>query len=118
MAVLATALLAGASACILNGLFSTEQYSLISYVIHFVVVYLGSAVCCGLAKEKKGVCAGVSVAGWYVVLLFVSVVLLECNAGDIVGALAAGLCGYGAALLSCILLKSKGSGRRRKYHPR
>lgn len=115
MAVLAIALLAIASVCVLNGLLSTEQYGPIGYIVHFVVVYLGGVICCGLVKEKKGVCAGISTAFWYLVLLFISVVLLECNAGDTIGALVAGICGYGAALLSCFLLKSKGTRRRRKY---
>lgn len=118
MAVIAIMLLAVTAVFVQNGLFPAEQHSVISYVIHFISAYLGCLICCGTTKEKKGICAGVGTAVWYIALLFVSVVLLECNAVNVLSTVVVGLCGYGAALISCLLPKSKRKTRRPKYHPR
>lgn len=118
MALLSAMLIAVLALCVLNGLLPVERPELICCIVHFATVYCGSLICCGIIKEKKGICAGISTAIWYVILLFVSVVLLDSNTGNIIASVVAGLSGYGAALLSCIVPKRRSSNRRIKFRSR
>lgn len=118
IALLSISLIAGAALCVLNGFLPIGRLGLTVIVVHFVAVYGGSLVCCGIAKEKKGICAGISAAVWYVILIFISVVMMDSNIGNAVPSAASGLCGYGAAILTCIVPKKKSNSRRVKFRSR
>lgn len=118
MALISVTFIAGLALCVLNSLLPMNRLEVFGYIVHFAAVYLGSLICCGIAKEKKALCAGISIIAWYVLLLFVSVVLLDCDGSNIIGSMGVGLCGYGAALLTVILPKKRTSGRRVKFRSR
>lgn len=111
LALISLGLMAGVTLSVLNGLFPEKRLETICYILHFVSAYIGCLICCSTAKEKKGIYAGLSVAAWYVLLLFISVVILDCSVSNIVASVGLGACGYGAALLTCLAPKHRKSKR-------
>lgn len=111
LVLISLGLIAGVAAGVLNGLFSENRLSMVCYILHFISAFFGCWICCSVAKEKKGLCAGLSVAAWYVLLLFISVVLLDCSGSNVIASIGVGTCGYGAALFTCLAPKHKKSKR-------
>lgn len=118
ISIISLLLLSAVSFGILNGMLPGENNNVICCLIHFIAVYLGSLFCFRFTKEKKGGYAGISVALWYALLLFVSVVILAFDAGNLVGTLCAGVCAYGVALLTYTLMSRRGKTRRPRYRSR
>ena len=118
MAIISLLLLSVVSFLVLSGTLPEGNHNIICFVIHFVAVYFGSLLCCSVIKEKKGGYAGIVVALWYAMLLFVAVVILELDTGNLLGSFCAGICAYGASLLSYKPVGRRGRGRKPKYHSR
>ena len=111
LALISLGLIAVLAMGVLSGLLPEKQLATVCYILHFISVFFGCLICCSIAKEKKGLCAGLSAAAWYVLLLFVSVVLLDCSGSNVVASIGVGVCGYGAALVTCLAPKHKKSKR-------
>lgn len=118
MILSAGTLLALCALSILNGLLPIEQMSLVGYAVHFVAVYIGCLISCGTVKEKKGIVALLSAVLWYFLLLFLSVVILDCRVGRVIPCFVAGMLGYGAALLTCIASKRRPKKHKVKFPSR
>lgn len=111
MVLLAILLLSVGTFAIRSGWLPIESGKGLIYAVHLLSVFVGCVFCVKKTKEKKGMSALLGMVLLYVLLLFTSVVVLDCDLKNVLACVIAGSVGCGAALIVGITSKS---GRRKR----